>query len=283
MANASESEEGQAGASLVSEEWECPACTLRNPSTATICEACGGPKPANTISSDSCMHAVDVLDLLREAEGTEEAMPGGHEKGESQHEKAIEEAMARDLKDLPDGYDAARCMAEAEAALAHAEAEQALHLTTQERFQLSKASLFVPGEIIHIYADRGCYKAAKVPRSFPALARVELQHTMIKDHLQDQMYAAIQGLKVARDAQEEPPPWQCYSDAACCACCESDFNWNSTLESEAQQMRDRYNCRACGKVVCDQCSQHKQRMPRVGIHEAVRVCDRCNWSMHLLM
>ena len=33
--------------------------------------------------------------------------------------------------------------------------------------------------------------------------------------------------------------------------------------------------RACGRVVCDGCSQRRQCLPQFGIVEAVRCCDKC--------
>jgi len=176
----------------------------------------------------------------------------------------------------------ARYVAQAEAAFARAEAEQATHLTAQERFKLSKAALFVPGDIAHIYMDRGRCHAAKVPRSFSSLTRIELQPNMVKDHGSQTMYRALQGVKVASFASEEQPQWQRFNEADYCSCCDSDFSWNSTLESEAQQMRDRYNCRACGLVVCDACSQHRVELPRIGVHEAARICDRCRWGVDII-
>ena len=34
---------------LQEEQWECPVCTLINPATANICEACGGQRPEEDI------------------------------------------------------------------------------------------------------------------------------------------------------------------------------------------------------------------------------------------
>ncbi|CAM9900842.1 unnamed protein product [Hapterophycus canaliculatus] len=31
----------------------------------------------------------------------------------------------------------------------------------------------------------------------------------------------------------------------------------------------------CGLLVCDPCSNHRKPLPRVGVLEACRVCDRC--------
>jgi hypothetical protein len=59
------------------------------------------------------------------------------------------------------------------------------------------------------------------------------------------------------------------------SCCASAFTWASTSDSEAQEARDRHNCRACGGLVCEQCSKNKCPVPDVGLLFSVRVCDRC--------
>lgn len=47
------------------------------------------------------------------------------------------------------------------------------------------------------------------------------------------------------------------------------------LRAQAQRSRDKHNCRMCGLLVCDPCSQHRKPMPRVGVLDQCRVCDRC--------
>ena len=51
-----------------------------------------------------------------------------------------------------------------------------------------------------------------------------------------------------RQARSKPPTWQPYCTADGCHLCKSSFVWNSTFKSEAQECRDKHNCRACGKV-----------------------------------
>lgn len=48
-----------------------------------------------------------------------------------------------------------------------------------------------------------------------------------------------------------------------------------TFLRQAQRARDKHNCRFCGILVCDPCSNHRKPLPRVGVLEACRVCDRC--------
>lgn len=37
----------------------------------------------------------------------------------------------------------------------------------------------------------------------------------------------------------------------------------------------RHHCRACGSCYCNQCTLQRAAVPRVGIRDAVRVCDIC--------
>lgn len=61
----------------------------------------------------------------------------------------------------------------------------------------------------------------------------------------------------------------------CSACCASRFTWASTSDNEAQEARDKHNCRSCGSLVCDPCSLNRNPVPSIGLTAAVRVCDRC--------
>lgn len=65
----------------------------------------------------------------------------------------------------------------------------------------------------------------------------------------------------------------CLSPNSCC--CASRFTWASTSDSEAQEARDKHNCRSCGGLVCDPCAKHRLPIPSIGITVPVRVCDRC--------
>ena len=59
------------------------------------------------------------------------------------------------------------------------------------------------------------------------------------------------------------------------SCCASRFTWASTSDSEAQEARDKHNCRSCGSLVCAPCSNNRFPLPSMGISSPVRVCDRC--------
>lgn len=63
------------------------------------------------------------------------------------------------------------------------------------------------------------------------------------------------------------------------SCCASTFTWASTSDSEAQDARDKHNCRYCGSLVCDACSTNRVPLPDMGINIPSRVCDRCYYDM----
>lgn len=67
------------------------------------------------------------------------------------------------------------------------------------------------------------------------------------------------------------------------SCCASRFTWASTSDNEAQEARDKHNCRSCGSLVCDPCAQNRIPVPSIGLTIAVRVCDRCYYDMEGLL
>ena len=63
------------------------------------------------------------------------------------------------------------------------------------------------------------------------------------------------------------------------SCCASRFTWASTSNSLAQEVRDKHNCRACGKLVCGPCSENRTSLPDMGLDVAqLRVCDKCYFN-----
>ena len=62
-----------------------------------------------------------------------------------------------------------------------------------------------------------------------------------------------------------PPAWVPDAQAPSCHCCGMEF----TL------LRRRHHCRACGKVFCGKCSQHRESLPYYGYIKEVRVCESC--------
>merc|ERR1740130_1279956 len=94
---------------------------------------------------------------------------------------------------------------------------------------------------------------------------------MVEDHLvvsyDEAMHQACNPLVA--------PRWESFEERRSCACCGSDFNWAYVLQSEPQRMLARNNCSACGRVVCDGCSQNRQAHPHLGFVQPTRTCDGC--------
>ena len=62
------------------------------------------------------------------------------------------------------------------------------------------------------------------------------------------------------------PEWMNDADAGSCTLCSLDFFF---------VVRRRHHCRACGALVCDDCSSFRIKIPRLDYHTNVRVCDLC--------
>jgi len=139
--------------------------------------------------------------------------------------------------------------------------------------------MFIPGKIVHIYTHRGAYKAALVPKAFRELRRISLAGSMLNDHMSKHYYEALLECKSVRAAKRNLPEWTGFSEEMTCCCCASRFTWASTSGSDAQEARDRHNCRACGGLVCAPCSSNRVPIPDVGINVASRLCDRCYHDM----
>jgi hypothetical protein len=76
-----------------------------------------------------------------------------------------------------------------------------------------------------------------------------------------------------------PPAWTPYDGSALCACCSFPFTWHSTFKGEAQEYRERYNCRHCGGLICGPCSTKRRAIPRLGLMQPSRVCDKCFYKV----
>lgn len=135
--------------------------------------------------------------------------------------------------------------------------------------------MFVPGNIVHIYSHRGVFKAAYVPRAFRELRRISMAGNMLADHTTKAYYESLLEVRSVRNAEEDPPRWTAFDEDDTCSCCASRFTWASTSDSEAQEARDKHNCRSCGTLVCDPCSKNRIPLPSIGLTVPVRVCDRC--------
>ena len=135
--------------------------------------------------------------------------------------------------------------------------------------------MFIPGKIVHIYTHRGAYKATEVPCKFRELRHISLAGNMLSDHLARQYYEALLEVRSVRRARARLPEWTGFGEESTCACCASRFTWASTSDTEAQEARDKHNCRKCGGLVCNPCSQNHLPLSELGITVPSRVCDRC--------
>ncbi|CAM9160256.1 unnamed protein product, partial [Ectocarpus fasciculatus] len=137
------------------------------------------------------------------------------------------------------------------------------------------AKLHVPGRVFHIYSHRGVYRISEVPKTFPSLNRIEIQGDIFNDHRSSSVYDALLEVRSVRAAKCTPPPWTPFDASAICQCCKSSFTWHTTCQGDAQELRERYNCVCCGKLVCGPCSSHALPIPRLGLTSPTRVCDSC--------
>lgn len=135
--------------------------------------------------------------------------------------------------------------------------------------------MFLPGKIVHIYTHRGGYRAAFVPRTFRELRRISMAGNMLNDHTCKEYFEALKEVKSVRTAQEGLPQWTAFDEDDTCSCCASRFTWASTSDSQAQEARDKHNCRSCGTLCCDPCAKNRTPLPSIGLTVPVRVCDRC--------
>ena len=135
--------------------------------------------------------------------------------------------------------------------------------------------MFLPGKVVHVYSYRGIYKAAHVPRTFTELRKISMAGNMLSNHTTKQYFESLLEVQTCRIASESPPRWTAYDEDNTCCCCANRFTWASTSNSEAQEARDKHNCRSCGGLICDPCSKNRVPIPSIGLTLPVRVCDRC--------
>ncbi|TDH68323.1 hypothetical protein CCR75_004501 [Bremia lactucae] len=138
--------------------------------------------------------------------------------------------------------------------------------------------LYIPGKVTHIYFYKGIYEAVHVNRQCEELSHIPVQQNMLSDHLGRSYLSALRIVRDARRAKPMLPEWIPFSTKSRCMCCDSPFTWNSTSSSEAQQNRDQHNCRRCGALICEGCSQKLKSIPEFGINVPVRVCDQCYYE-----
>lgn len=181
---------------------------------------------------------------------------------------AVEQSVEQDrFEDSPESYnnDGKPC-----SSTAAADAAAAI-MVEEEKL----AQLWLPGRVVHIYVHNGQCRAAEVSRDFPDLRVIVLQGNIFEDHRSERMLNALLEVRAVRQAPRAAPAWQSYDAADTCACCHNSFTWNSTFTGQAQEFRDKYNCRYCGHLVCDACSTQRRAMPKIGHMFPRRICDQC--------
>jgi len=137
---------------------------------------------------------------------------------------------------------------------------------------VEETKFFLPGEIIHLYRENGLSRAALVPFSHETLLHFTISQDMLNDHKLDSYNEA---LRQACIMEPTTSAWESFDERTVCVCCGSDFNWAFVLQSDPQKMLARQHCVACGRVVCDGCSQRRVAHPLLGFFTPARTCDGC--------
>lgn len=158
----------------------------------------------------------------------------------------------------------------------------------EEEVVRQELELWQGGQVLHVYPWRGQWHASVVSRSFPPLRRIEVLGHIFEDHRSHNVFnALVETLHVHRLRERTgtsggassgrcvPPLWTPFDCADKCACCSLQFTWHSTFRGAAQEFRERYHCRSCGGLVCGPCSKARRPIPRLGMLQARRICDRC--------
>lgn len=137
--------------------------------------------------------------------------------------------------------------------------------------------LWQAGRILHLYSYRGQYRRSRVTRDFETLRKIEIQGHIFSNHLGDNIYEALLEARAVQRVTEkgsEPPRWTAFDEVSVCQCCGNAFTWHTTFRGEAQEYREKYNCRFCGHLVCGPCSDKEVSIPRYGLKKS-RICDTC--------
>ncbi len=78
--------------------------------------------------------------------------------------------------------------------------------------ELPLPRMYLPGQVVHIYAHRGVFRAAVVPRNFRDLRRISMAGNMLSDHTSQAYYNALLEVQTVRDATEAPPRWAAFDE-----------------------------------------------------------------------
>uniref|UniRef100_A0A7S2AWA4 sn-1-specific diacylglycerol lipase n=1 Tax=Octactis speculum TaxID=3111310 RepID=A0A7S2AWA4_9STRA len=161
-----------------------------------------------------------------------------------------------------------------------------------DRAREDPSLLMLPGNLVHLYAVEGVFKAGIAPEQhFGPLNRLELFMNMTAHHGCDKYLEAVRSVMHVRSMGTLPqarrwvPFHQPQTTATgqvvpgdTCPSCFSDFSWASTMASEAQRNLDRKRCYACGGIFCGACSDQKKALPHLGMPFPVRCCSACYFN-----
>mmetsp|Transcript_90090 Transcript_90090/g.226720 ORF Transcript_90090/g.226720 Transcript_90090/m.226720 type:complete len:770 (+) Transcript_90090:84-2393(+) len=138
--------------------------------------------------------------------------------------------------------------------------------------QVRHVPFFIPGQIVHLFGQNGLSRPAWAPATHQTFAHIIVSQDMLNDH---KLCAYSDALHQALITRPATPRWEPFHERKVCACCEDEFNWAFVLASEPQRMLARHHCFACGRAVCDGCSQRRLAHPQLGFARPVRTCDSC--------
>jgi hypothetical protein len=140
----------------------------------------------------------------------------------------------------------------------------------------------IPGYILHIYHDRGAFRAAVCDYKLDGLQRVELVPNMVHDHRSRNMMRALRGVYTSLTS-DIPSSAERYwevlpesSTSATCAICKECVQVDLTGEFESTRLHDKAlkHCSTqCGRIVCHRHS--KLPLSYNADVSSPRVCDVC--------
>jgi len=148
-------------------------------------------------------------------------------------------------------------------------------LLVHVRQSAAETDLFIAGQVLEIYRCNGALQAALVPNDLPSLRRIFFDKRLFSDHFGSAYHRALLNVR-ARMRAPQSVKWQGFAEAGrVCPRCYSDYAWMKSAQSDKQRIAAMTNCRACGLVVCTDCSTGRRAFPEQGILEPARICDRC--------
>jgi hypothetical protein len=172
-------------------------------------------------------------------------------------------------------------------------------------------ALHLPGSVGHCFDQRGQWRAVQCSAPCASLRKIELHESLLEHHkprsimqilLETRAGELLWSFPVhwtlnycikidcmlfnsilinngcigctARTAPLSAPLWESFLAHEQCSLCGHDFEWSIGFHGD-RDPRERHNCFHCGALVCSQCSQHEQPIPKLGMLYPRRLCDLC--------